>query len=121
MLRTLCRNVNDAQLADIVKSVDENNNETIEFEEFIVMVTKILEENIDMVHSFIQDFDTNKDGFVDKAELGNAMGHFGISFICYSTVNIAEEFDVGFTPEQVDDMLKQADIDGDGKIDYKGK
>jgi Ca2+-binding EF-hand superfamily protein len=80
MLRTLCRNVSDAQLAEILKSADKNQNGTIEKGEFVTMVSHILKENIEMLYSFIKDYDTNQDGFIDKQELENAMGHFGKSF-----------------------------------------
>jgi Ca2+-binding EF-hand superfamily protein len=120
MLRTLCRNVTDAQLADILKSADKDQNGTIEKGEFVSMVTKILKENIDMLYSFVKDYDTDGDGFIDKTELENAMGHFGKPSTCRIIVREAESVNIGYTPEMVEELLKDSDKNGDGKIDFKG-
>jgi hypothetical protein len=36
-------------------------------------------------------------------------------------VNKAEGLHVGYTPEMVEELLKDSDKNGDGKIDFKGK
>jgi calcium-binding protein CML len=50
-------------------------------------------------------FDKDGNGFIDRVEL-------------YKTMN--EDLDIPLTKEQVDEMLNDADINKDGKIDYNG-
>ena len=49
-------------------------------------------------------FDVNGDGFINASELLQAMSTIGEKM----------------TEEDVSDIMKQWDSDGDGKIDYKG-
>lgn len=51
-----------------------------------------------------QVFDTNNDGFISETELSNAMKNLGESL----------------TNEDLKSMIKAADLDGDGKINYNG-
>ena len=50
-------------------------------------------------------FDKNGDGFISPEELRHVM------------TNLGEKL----TDEDVDDMIKEADLDGDGLVDYNGK
>ncbi len=48
-------------------------------------------------------FDVDKDGYITKSELRQVMNRLGESL----------------TDEQLDAMIREADTDGDGKIDIK--
>ena len=50
-------------------------------------------------------FDKDGDGFIDAAELRHLL------------TNLGERL----SEEEVDEMIAEVDIDGDGKVDYKGK
>ena len=50
-------------------------------------------------------FDKDGDGFIDAAELRHLL------------TNLGERLD----EEEVDEMIAEVDIDGDGKVDYKGQ
>jgi Ca2+-binding EF-hand superfamily protein len=50
-------------------------------------------------------FDKNNDGLITSNELRRVMTHLGEKL----------------SEQEVDDMIKEADGDGDGKIDYLGK
>ena len=52
-----------------------------------------------------QVFDHNCDGYISKRELFDTMKQLGIKL----------------TLEDLNEMMKQADINGDGKIDYSGR
>lgn len=53
----------------------------------------------------MQVFDKNHDGFISEAELRYAMTNLGESL----------------SDEDLKSMIKAADLDGDGKINYNGK
>lgn len=50
-------------------------------------------------------FDRNGDGFISAPELRHVM------------TNLGEKL----TDEEVEDMIKEADLDGDGLVNYEGK
>lgn len=53
----------------------------------------------------MQVFDTDKDGYISAAELR------------YVMMNLGEKL----TDEEVHEMIKEADLDGDGLVNYTGK
>lgn len=50
-------------------------------------------------------FDKNNDGLISSSELRRVM------------MNLGEKL----SEEEVDDMIKEADMDGDGMVNYNGK
>lgn len=50
-------------------------------------------------------FDKNNDGLISSLELRHVMTHLGEKL----------------SEEEVDDMIKEADLNGDGVVDYKGE
>lgn len=54
--------------------------------------------------SFPRVFDKNKDGLISSKELRHVM------------TNLGEKL----SEEEVDDMIKEADLDGDGMVNYEG-
>jgi calmodulin len=61
--------------------------------------------DVQVLKEMFKVFDKDGNGFIDRVEL-------------YKTMN--EDLDIPLTKEQVDEMLKDADINMDGKIDYNG-
>lgn len=53
---------------------------------------------------FIRVFDKNNDGLISSKELRHVM------------TNLGEKL----SEEEVDDMIKEADLDGDGMVNYEG-
>lgn len=53
---------------------------------------------------FLRVFDKNKDGLISSKELRHVM------------TNLGEKL----SEEEVDDMIKEADLDGDGMVNYEG-
>lgn len=54
---------------------------------------------------FYRVFDKNGDGFITADELKNVMSNLGEKL----------------SDEEIEDMIKEADLNGDGKVDFTGK
>lgn len=80
----------------------------IEFDEFMAFLKKSYKKpdkvKSDLKKAF-QVFDLNGDGFISREELQKVLTKMGEKL----------------TEKEVDEMLKKADKNGDGKIDYDGK
>ena len=82
-------------------------NGQLDFDEFVTMMTIHMKTANEMEKELQQSFkvfDVNGDGFINASELRQAM------------TTIGEKM----TEKDINDIMKQWDSDGDGKIDYKG-
>lgn len=94
-----------------MKALDTNCNGRIEFQEFYVFMqaemSKIGDADFtqkeDVIRSAFKTFDKDGNGMIDAKELRIAMKKLGECL----------------TDQELDDMMRQADVDGDGKIDYE--
>jgi calmodulin len=91
----------------MVKEVDQDGNGSIEFNEFILMMARKLKasDGEEEMHHAFKVFDKNGDGFITFDELKRVMNCIGERL----------------TDEEIEDMIKEADLNGDKKIDYKGE
>lgn len=79
----------------------------MEYSEFEDMMASQIGEPVtgnDMKFYF-KKFDTNDDGFITSDELALVMKTFGGKT---------------YSKKEIDDMIKEADVDADGKVNYKG-
>ncbi|XP_052764532.1 neo-calmodulin-like [Mya arenaria] len=110
-MRFLGMSPTQQQITDAMSALDTNGNGRIEFQEFYTFMqaemTKLNEadfiNNQDIVRSAFRTFDKDGNGYIDEKELRIAMKKLGEAL----------------TDKELDDMMKQADIDGDGKINYE--
>jgi len=104
VMRALGQNPTEAELADMINSIDTDGNGVITFIEFVkLMVSK--SRNADSEEELMEAFkvfDRNGDGYVNAAELRHVLTHIG------------EKLD----EDEVDDLLREADVDGEGQIKY---
>uniref|UniRef100_A0A4X2KIZ1 EF-hand domain-containing protein n=2 Tax=Vombatus ursinus TaxID=29139 RepID=A0A4X2KIZ1_VOMUR len=104
IMRALGQTPTEAELQEIMNEVDASGNGTIDFSEFLnVMARKMkdTDSNEDIQDAF-RVFDKNRDGFISAGELRHVMTNFGEKL----------------TDEEVEEMIKEADIDGDGQVNY---
>lgn len=104
-LRLLGLNPTAKEIQDMINEIDRNGNGTIEFDEFMAFLKKYYkkpdEVKRDLIKAF-QVFDLNGDGFISRDELQKVLTKMGEKL----------------TDKEVDEMMKKADKNGDGKIDY---
>lgn len=108
LLRSLGLKPSAEQLESFIQRADTNNNGLVEFSEFIALVAPELlpakspytEEQLK--HLF-QMFDRDGNGFITAAELAHSMAKLGHAL----------------TAEELTGMIKEADTDGDGMINFQ--
>merc|ERR1712188_124301 len=101
-MRALGFEVKNEELKKMVSDVDNDGNGTIEFAEFLQMMTgkmgeKDTREDIEKVFKLFDNDSTNKISFRNLAR-------------------VAEELGENIDDEELQDMINQADRDGDGEI-----
>lgn len=104
-MRSLGQNPTEAQLHEMIREVDSNNSGNISFDEFLkLMVSKLIKSECDedLIEAF-QVFDREGNGLISAQELRHVM------------TNLGEKL----TPEEADEMIREADVDGDGQINYE--
>jgi len=104
VMRSLGQNPTEAELADMINEVDTDGSGTIDFPEFLNMMARKMKDsdNEDEIREAFKVFDKDGNGYISAAELRHVM------------TNLGEKL----TDEEVDEMIQEADIDGDGQINY---
>ncbi|XP_078659449.1 calmodulin-alpha-like isoform X2 [Branchiostoma floridae x Branchiostoma belcheri] len=106
VMRSLGQNPTEQELQDMVRSVDQDGNGTIDFNEFLQMMQKAMKSDVDSeaeLKEAFRVFDKDGNGFISSEELRHVM------------TNLGEKL----TDEEVEEMIDAADINGDGQIDYE--
>jgi len=81
-------------------------NGSLDFAEFLSMMAKKMNDgdSEEEIKEAFRVFDKDGNGFISAAELRHVM------------TNLGEKL----TDEEVDEMIREADIDGDGQVNYEG-
>lgn len=89
------------------KNLHVSGNGTIDFPEFLTMMARKMKDtdSEEEIREAFRVFDKDGNGFISAAELRHVM------------TNLGEKL----TDEEVDEMIREADIDGDGQVNYEGK
>merc|ERR1712232_1017619 len=90
---------------DMINEVDADGNGTIDFLEFLPLMARKMNDT-DTEEKLIEAFkvfDRDCNGFISAAELRHGM------------TNLGEKL----TDEEVDEMVREADVDGDEQINYE--
>ena len=106
-LRLLINLIFNAHLIFCILSakIDADGSVTIDFPEFLTMMARKMKDtdSEEEILEAFKVFDKDGNGFISAAELRHIM------------TNLGEKL----TDEEVDEMIREADIDGDGQINYE--
>ncbi|KAG5574171.1 hypothetical protein H5410_063937 [Solanum commersonii] len=104
VMRSLGQNPTEAKLQDMINEVDADGNETIDLPEFLNLMARKMKDtdSEEELKEAFRVFDKDQNGFISAAELRHVM------------TNLGEKL----TDEEVDEMIREADVDGDGQINY---
>jgi len=103
-LPSLGQNPTEAELQDMINEVDADGNGTIDFPEFLNLMARKMKDtdSEEELKEAFKVFDKDGNGFISAAELRHVM------------TNLGEKL----TDEEVDEMIREADVDGDGQVNY---
>merc|ERR1712137_518746 len=105
-MRALGQNPTEKELQEMIAEVDGDGSGSIDFEEFCEMMAKRYAEGGDPEQEMREAFaifDKDGSGTITADELRQVM------------MNMGEKL----SKEEVDDMIREADADGNGEIDYE--
>ena len=105
VMRSIGRTPTEAELQDIIDEVDGDGNGVVDFQEFLTMMAGEIKEahgKRGILEKF-RVFDRDGNGTISSAELKHVMAKLGEKL----------------SDEEVDEMMRAADINGDGQVDYE--
>lgn len=101
VMRSLGQSPNETELRDMIKEVDVDLSGTIDFEEFKALLISRQGDRKSRLKLAFSVFDENSSGQITVDELHNVMSQFGL------------------TDEELDEIIKEVDHDGDASIDFE--
>ncbi|XP_078437444.1 uncharacterized protein LOC144708023 [Wolffia australiana] len=104
VIRSLGNVVNQDEIQEMIDEVDVDHNGTVDFHEFISIMTsktKDADASDELTEAF-KVFDRDQNGYISADELRNVM------------INLGENM----SDEEVDQMIREADLDGDGQVNF---
>ncbi|CAF1991292.1 unnamed protein product [Rotaria magnacalcarata] len=105
VLDDLGYNVPESELTTLINQLDMDKSGTIEFEEYLSFMLTFIKKNItteDNLKDAFNLFDQNNDGYIETKDLREIM------------TNLGEKI----TDEDIDEMMREADIDKDFKVNF---
>ncbi|CAF1500792.1 unnamed protein product, partial [Didymodactylos carnosus] len=106
VMKTIGYEPTESELQQMINEVDEDGNGIIDFEEFKQMMTRNgggnFQFNDELLNEAFRIFDKDGNGFISEIEIRNVMQNLGETL----------------TDDEVNDMICEADTDGNRQIDY---
>ncbi|KAG8843282.1 hypothetical protein FRB91_003479 [Serendipita sp. 411] len=102
-MRSLGQNLTEAEIREMINEVDSDGNGTIDFPEFLTMMTRKEKDPEEEFKEIFKVFDKDGNGYISGPELKNVM------------LNLGEKM----SDQEIEDLIRDVDIDGDGQINYQ--
>ncbi|KAF8201192.1 putative calmodulin [Mycena galopus ATCC 62051] len=104
VMRSLGQNPTEGELQDMINEVDADGNGTIDFNEFLAMMAKKFQDtdSEEEIRQAFAVFDKDGNGTISVTELQQVMRSLGEKL----------------SDREVEEMIREADVDGDGEINY---
>ncbi|XP_059291188.1 calmodulin-2-like [Lycium ferocissimum] len=104
VIRSLGQNPTEEELCHMISEVDADENGTMEFTEFLNLISKKMKENDseEELKEAFKVFDNDQNGYISANDLRHVM------------INLGEKL----TDEEADQMIREADLDGDGQVNF---
>jgi len=105
VMRSLNQDPTEEELNEMIEEVDLDKNGEVDFEEFVTLMNRRSKETDieEEVLNAFKVFDKDGNGLISNTELRHIMMTLGDQL----------------TEEEIDDMIREADSDGDGYINYE--
>ncbi|XP_037758293.2 calmodulin-A [Chelonia mydas] len=105
VMQSLGQNPTEAELQDMIGELDTDGSGTVDFPEFLSLMARKMRDmdSEEEIREAFRVFDEDGIGYISAAELRHVM------------TNLGEKL----TDEEVDEMIKEADADGNGQVNYE--
>lgn len=105
VFHSIGQNVPMTEIHEMISKADLDANGVVDFPEFLTLVADRInsaEENENDLLETFRFYDINSTGYISASNIQFAMGRMGCRM----------------TPEEADEMIREADLDGDGRLSY---
>nr|ACO15054.1 Calmodulin [Caligus clemensi] len=104
VMRSIGQNPTEDEILEMVMESDLNGDGTIDFKEFVEMMKKKSSETdqTEDLREAFRIFDKDKSGYIEAKEI----------------ISVTTTMGQVLTPEELRNFMQEADLDGDGKLDY---
>ncbi|XP_009596618.1 calmodulin-like protein 8 [Nicotiana tomentosiformis] len=104
VIRSLDQNPTEEELYRMISEVDADENGITEFTEFLNLITQKMKETDaeEELKEAFKVFDKDQNGYISANDLRHVM------------INLGEKL----TDEEAEQMIKEADLDGDGQVNF---
>ncbi|XP_063710823.1 uncharacterized protein LOC134839257 [Symsagittifera roscoffensis] len=96
--------IDEDETEELLQNLDMDGNGEIDFDEFVEIMMSAMEDEDEMIEASFKEFDVDNDGFIQVNELRYVLQYLGEN---------------GISERDMKKMIKNADYDGDGKVDLE--